>query len=118
MIALRALALTLAVLALAACEDEKKAIEQDVSAARATKAKADARQIAEAVELYQAAVGTLPPSLEALTTAQTVGGATSGPFLSSVPAPPTGWTPYRYTKDDQGRFTISTSGGGETVTVP
>jgi len=118
MTVLRALALALAVLALAACEGEKKAVEQDVSAARAIKARADARQIAEAVELYQASVGTLPPSLEALTTAQTAGGVTSGPFLASVPAPPTGWTPYRYTKDDQGRFTISTSGGGVTVTAP
>ena len=113
-----ALGLILVVLALGACQREQKAIEQDLPAARATKARADAQQIASAVRLYQATFGTLPESLGALTQAQTAGGVTGGPFLPSVPAPPAGWSPYQYVKQDRDRFTVSSSGGNVTVTVP
>jgi len=114
----RTLAPALVFLALAACEGERKAVEQDLPAARTTKARADAQQIARAVQLYQATFGTLPPSLDALTHAETVGGVTGGPFLASIPAPPAGWTPYRYEMKGAQGFTVSTAGGDVTVTAP
>jgi len=113
-----ALVLALVFVALAGCEGERKAIEQDLPATRATKARADAQQIARAVQLYQATFGTLPPSLDALTRADSVGGVSGGPFLSSIPAPPAGWTPYRYAKEGERGFSVSTSAGGVTVTAP
>jgi hypothetical protein len=115
---LRALALILVFVALTACEGERKAIEQDLPATRTTKARADAQQIARAVQLYQATFGTLPPSLDALTRTETVGGVSGGPFLTPIPAPPAGWTPYRYAKQDESRFTVTTSAGSLTVTAP
>jgi len=118
MSALRVLALALAFVSLAACEGEKKAIEEDLPATRATKARADTQQIARAVQLYQATFGTLPSSLDALTRAEVVGGVAGGPFLASIPAPPAGWTPYRYEKTGAQGFTVSTAGGGVTVTAP
>jgi hypothetical protein len=105
-------------LALAACQREQKAIEQDLPAARATKARADAQQIAGAVRLYQTTFGALPGSLEQLTQSQTVGAVTGGPFLARIPAPPTGWAPYAYAKQDETNFTVTSSGGGVTVSTP
>ena len=105
-------------LAVVACQREQKAIEQDLPAARATKARADAQQIAAAVRLYQTTFGALPGSLEQLTQAQTVNGVTGGPFLARVPTPPTGWAPYAYAKQDETNFTVASSGGGITVSAP
>jgi len=105
-------------LALASCEREEKMIRQDLPAARQTKARSDAQQIARAVQVFQATFGALPESLDALTRAQTVGGVSGGPFLGSVPAPPAGWSPYQLTKQNSGQFTVSSSGGGLTVTAP
>jgi hypothetical protein len=113
-----ALALALILLSLGGCEREQKMVQQDLPAARQTKARSDAQQIARAVQVYQATFGVLPESLDALTRTQTVGGASGGPFLGSVPAPPTGWSAYQYTKQDQSRFTITASGDGFTVTAP
>ncbi len=45
---------------LGACEREQKGISQDLPAARATKARADAQAIAGAVRQYQATFGALP----------------------------------------------------------
>src|SRR3972149_1129695 len=60
--------------------------------ARGAKARADARSINAAVSLYQAHMGNVPPSLGALTAAQTNSlGQTAGPFLASVPSTPAGW---------------------------
>ena len=115
---LRVLVPILLLVALTACEGEGKAIQQDLPATRTTKARADAQQIARAVQLYQATFGTLPPSLEALTRAETVGGVRGGPFLAPIPAPPPGWTPYRYEKQGESRFTVTTSAGRITVTAP
>ena len=112
------LALALALLPFASCEREQKMVQQDLPAARQTKARSDAQQIARAVQVYQATFGTLPESIDALTRAQTVGGVSGGPFLGSVPNPPTGWSPYEYAKQEGGRFTISASGSGLTVTAP
>jgi hypothetical protein len=113
-----ALGLVLALLALGGCEREQKAIQEDLPAARAANARADAQQIARAVQLYQATFGTLPESLDALTRAQAMGGVSGGPLLASIPAPPAGWSPYRYTTQGESRFTVSSSGGGVTVTAP
>jgi len=105
-------------LALAACEREQKAIEKDLPATRVAKARADVQQIAAAVRLYQASFGALPASLEALTRAETVGGVTSGPLMTSIPAPPAGWSAYQYARQGADRFTVSSSGGGLTVSAP
>ena len=51
-------------LGLGACEREQKGISQDLPAARATKARADAQAIASAVRQYQATFGSLPESIE------------------------------------------------------
>jgi hypothetical protein len=113
-----ALGLVSVVLALGACQREQKAIEQDLPATRATRARADAQQIARAVRLYQTTFGALPVSLEALTRAHTAGGVTGGPFLASIPPPPAGWSPYQYAPQGGDRFAITSSGGGVTVTAP
>src|SRR4029453_10518695 len=136
-----ALGVLVVLLALGACEREQKAIEKDLPAARVTKARGDVQQIAAgggpdpgsagapkpradvqevaaAVGLYQASVGALPASLEALTQAQTSGGVTTGPLMASIPAPPSGWSASQYTKQGADRFTVSASGGGVTVSAP
>ena len=56
-----AVGLLVVVLALGACEREKKGIEEDLPAARITKARADVQQIAAAVRLYQATSARCPP---------------------------------------------------------
>jgi hypothetical protein len=105
-------------LALSACEREQKGISEDMPAARAARARADAVQIAGAVRLYQATFGSLPDTLDALTQAQTAGGVTGGPFLARIPAPPAGWSAYEYAKQGEINFTVTSSGGGVTVTAP
>jgi len=105
-------------LGLGACEREQKGISQDLPAARATKAQADAQAIASAVRQYQATFGSLPESIEDLSEARTVGGVTGGPFLARVPTPPAGFTPYQYAKEGEVNFTVTSSGGGVTVTAP
>ncbi|HYB44460.1 MAG TPA: type II secretion system protein GspG [Candidatus Methylomirabilis sp.] len=117
--AVAAICLALAIAGVASCQREQKALERDLPAARETKARSDAQQIASAVRLYQATFGALPESLEALTRAQTVGGIAGGPFLRAVPTPPAGWSPYQYTRQPDGaRFTVSSSAGALTVTAP
>src|SRR5947199_3590424 len=70
--------------------------------ARIAKAQADARALASAASIYGAHMGALPTSgaggLTALTTAVTNGqGQVAGPFMASVPQPPSGWVAYVYT---------------------
>ena len=92
--------------------------------ARIAKAQADSRALASAVSIYGAHMGVLPPSgaggLTALTTAVTNGqGQAAGPFMASVPPPPSGWAAYAYTADTAtGVFTISSNGDGTTVSLP
>ena len=105
-------------LALGACQREQKAISEDLPAARATKARADAEAIASAVRMYQTTFGTLPESIEDLTEARTVSGVTGGPFLARVPTPPTGWSAYQFAKVGETNFTVTSSAGAVTVTVP
>ena len=116
--AIAALGVLVVLLVLGACDREQKAIEKDLPAARVAKARADVQQIAAAVRLYQASFGALPASLEALTQAQAAGGVTSGPLLGSIPAPPAGWSAYQYARQGADRFTVSSSGGGVTVSAP
>jgi hypothetical protein len=106
-------------LLLLACEREEKMVREDLPMARTTKARADAQAIATAVNTYRATCGgSLPESLEALTTQTVVGGAPCGPVLGSIPAPPPGFTAYVYTRQGDTSFTVTSSGGGVTVTAP
>ena len=102
----------------AGCEREQKAISTDLPATRATRARADSQAIAGAVRQYQATFGSLPGSIEELTQAQTISGVTGGPFLARVPTPPEGWSAYAYAKQGDAGFTVTSSGGGVTVTAP
>ena len=77
-------------LALAGCEREEKAVREDLPLARTTKARTDAQTIATAVNTYRVTCGALPESLEALVTQTTVGGASCGPVLGSIPRRPPG----------------------------
>jgi type II secretory pathway pseudopilin PulG len=111
-------AVVLMSLALPACKAEQKGISEDLPAARATKAKADAQAIAEAIRQYQATFGSLPESIEDLTEARTAGSVTGGPYLARVPAPPAGFTPYQYAKQGDVTFTVTSTAGAITVTAP
>ena len=88
--------------------------------ARVAKAQADLRSLTSAVSMFRAHMGTLPVALTDLT--QTTANAqnqSAGPFMTSVPAVPSGWTAYTYTPNDAaGTFTISRTGDGTAVTVP
>lgn len=115
----RALGVAGLALSLLGCEREEKMVREDLPMARATKARVDAQTIATAVSTYRASCGgALPESLEALTTQTMVAGAPCGPVLGSIPVPPTGWSPYVYTRQSDLAFTVTSSGGGVTVTAP
>jgi general secretion pathway protein G len=89
--------------------------------ARIAKAQADARALASAAAIYGAHMGVIPTALTQLTSPVTNGqGQIAGPFLASLPAPPSGWTTsYGYTSDTAvGVFTISSNGDGTTVSLP
>ena len=88
--------------------------------ARIAKAQADSRAMASAVAIYGAHMGVIPTSLAALTTQVTNGqNQVAGPFMASVPSPPSGWSAYAYASATaSGTFTISTDGDSTTVTVP
>src|ERR671922_1927632 len=88
--------------------------------ARIAKAQADARALASAVSIYGAHMGVIATALTDLTTQVTNGqGQVAGPFMSSVPNPPSGWANYTLTADTTtGVFTISSSGDSTTVSLP
>ncbi|HET7875389.1 MAG TPA: type II secretion system protein GspG [Methylomirabilota bacterium] len=89
------------------------------SRARTARAQADARMLASAVSGYASHMGSLPPSLTALTLAQVnAQGDSAGPFVASVPMPPAGWAAYTYVSSTAGTFSVSSSGDNTTVTVP
>ena len=104
-------------LALVACEREEKMVREDLPMARTTKARTDVQMIATAVNTYRASCGALPESLEALTTQTMVSGAACGPMLGSIPAPPTGWSPYVYTRQGEA-FTVASTSGAQSVSAP
>jgi type IV pilus assembly protein PilA len=89
--------------------------------ARIAKAQADARALASAVSIYSAHMGTVSTTLDALTAVASNGqGQTAGPFMATIPTPPSGWTtPYAYAPNTSaGTFNISASGDGTTVSLP
>ena len=88
--------------------------------ARIAKAQADARALASAVSIYGAHMGTINTALSQLTSQVTNGqGQVAGPFMSSVPAAPSGWANYTLTANTAtGVFTISSSGDSTTVSLP
>jgi type II secretion system protein G len=91
--------------------------------ARIAKAQADTRAMASAVSMFQAHMGTLPAALTNLTSSTTnAQGQVAGPFLGSVPTPPSGggWdATYAYAANQAaGTFTISATGDSTTITVP
>ncbi len=89
--------------------------------ARIAKAQADARALASAAAIYGAHMGVIPTALNQLSNQVTNGqGQVAGPFLASIPTPPSGWTTsYGYTSDTAvGLFTISSNGDGTTVSLP
>jgi len=89
--------------------------------ARIAKAQADARALASAASIYGAHMGTIPTALNQLTSQVTNGqGQVAGPFMASVPTPPSGWsTPYGYAAStSSGVFTITANGDGTTVSLP
>ena len=89
--------------------------------ARIAKAQADARALASAASIYGAHMGVIPTALTQLTSAVTNGQSqVAGPFLASVPTPPSGWsTPYGYAAStSSGVFTITANGDGTTVSLP
>ena len=88
--------------------------------ARIAKAQADARALASAVSIYGAHMGTIATSLDQLTSQVTNGqNQVAGPFMSSVPAAPSGWSAYVLTANTQtGVFTITANGDATTVSLP
>ena len=87
---------------------------------RVAKAQADSRTLASAVSIYGAHMGSIPSALTQLTTIATnAQGQRAGPFMSTVPAPPSGWAAYAYTPNaSAGTYTITSTGDGTTVTSP
>ena len=88
--------------------------------ARIAKAQADARALVSAASIYGAHMGVVPSALTQLTAAVTnAQNQVAGPFMASVPAPPSGWSTYSYSADTStGVFTVSATGDNTTVTVP
>ena len=89
--------------------------------ARIAKAQADARALASAASIYGAHMGVIPTALNQLTSQVTNGqGQIAGPFMASVPTPPSGWSSsYGYSgTTSSGVFTISANGDGTTVSLP
>lgn len=106
-------------LLLGACEREEKMVREDLPTARTTKARSDAQAIATAVNTYRASCGgTLPESLEALTTQTVVAGAPCGPVLGSIPTPPPGWSAYVYARQGDSAFTVTSNSGAQSVSAP
>lgn len=90
------------------------------SRARIAQAQADARALVSAVSLYSSHTGYVPSALTALLTPVPNGsGQMSGPFMSSIPTPPSGWAGYGYSSNTAtNMFTVSASGDGTSISVP
>jgi Type II secretion system (T2SS), protein G len=73
------------------------------------RALADIHGMGQAVRIYEQHTGRLPETLEDLTKqAYNANGILAGPFLHDLPRTPSGWTPYRYVVQKDGRFRITT----------
>ena len=87
--------------------------------ARIAKAQADMRAMASSISIYAAHMGSHPAALSDLTAAAVnAQGQSAGPFLSSVPAAPAGWSTYAYTTNANGTFALTATGDSTTLTVP
>ena len=88
--------------------------------ARIAKAQGDIRAMSSAIAIYSAHMNVVPLALSDLTSTVTNGvGQLAGPFLASVPPPPSGWAAYSYSSDTaSGTFTISSNGDATTVAMP
>ena len=89
--------------------------------ARVAKAQADARALGSAISIYGAHMGVLPTTLDELTSQATNGqNQVAGPFMASLPIPPSGWSSaYSYAATTaSGVFTVSAAGDGTTVRLP
>ena len=89
--------------------------------ARIAKAQADLRALASAVSMYNAHAAKLPATLTDLTQKVTNDQKQdAGPFMASVPAPPSGWGAYDagYAANADGTFTLKSSGDGTTISLP
>ncbi len=88
--------------------------------ARIAKAQADARALASAISIYSAHMGNVAPGLPSLTVVAVNGqNQSAGPFMASIPAPPTGWQAYSYAPNSTaGTFNISATGDGTSVSLP
>ncbi len=88
--------------------------------ARIAKAQGDIRAMSSAIAIYSAHMNVVPLALTDLTSTVTNGvGQLAGPFLASVPPPPSGWAAYSYSSDTaSGTFTISSNGDATTVAMP
>jgi type II secretory pathway pseudopilin PulG len=90
---------------------------------RIEKAQSDLDMLATAVKAYTVHMGTLPAALTVLTTTATNRlNWSAGPFMPSVPRPPSGGTPawgnYTYTSSTTGTFSLTATGDGTTITLP
>jgi hypothetical protein len=103
-----------------------------------SKAEADVRALASAVEVYKAYTGVLPNTLADLTSPATnAAGLRAGPFIGAIPAPPRSRAPayleilplpppqsfgYHYERRPDGTFSITATvypaGGARTVKAP
>ena len=88
--------------------------------ARIAKAQADARALASAVSIYGAHMGVVATALTQLTSQVTNGqNEVAGPFMSTVPNPPSGWAAYTLNATTAtGVFQITTNGDSTTVSLP
>src|SRR5437879_10782791 len=91
------------------------------SRSRIAKAQDDIRTLVSAVSIYQSHMSVYPTALADLTAVVTSpSGLTGGPFMGSIPTPPsTSWgSAYAYAPNANGTFVISAAGDGATVTAP
>src|SRR5262245_48894393 len=91
--------------------------------ARIEQAQAELRMLASGVTKYTDHMGTLPEALtDLLRPAVNDKNQSAGPFVATVPPPPFGATPpwgaYTYTSSSTGKFSVTASGDGTTITVP
>ena len=88
--------------------------------ARIAKAQGDMRAMSSAIAIYSAHMYVVPLALTDLTSTVTNGvGQLAGPFLASVPTPPSGWAAYSYSSNTaSGTFSISSNGDATTVAMP
>ena len=88
---------------------------------RIAKAQADIRSLVSAVSIYESHMSVYPSALTDLTAVVTSpSGLTAGPFMASIPTPPsTAWgSAYTFVTNVNGTFVISAAGEGVTVSAP